>query len=113
MRAIPSMTSRAMLETKYGKIIRVRPQTSGTTLFCLLPYTKKPSPIEPNSNPQRRDDVSKAPNGEGGGPAAQPSCALCAHHVPGAHSALLSQASRPPRTIVRSHAALGASGRKV
>jgi hypothetical protein len=96
MRAIPSTTSRAMLETKYGKIIRVRPQTTGTTLFCLLPNTKKPSPIEPNSNPQRRDDVSKAPNGEGGGPAAQASCALCAHLVPRAHSALPSQASRPP-----------------
>jgi len=48
-----------MLETKYGKIISATPQASGTTLFCRLPYTKKPSPIEPNSNPQRRDDVSK------------------------------------------------------
>src|SRR5437016_9982652 len=53
------MTSRIVLETKYGKIIRATPQASGTTLFCRLPYTKKPSPIEPNSNPQRRDDVSK------------------------------------------------------
>src|SRR2546429_9796960 len=53
------MTSRIMLETKYGKIISATPQASGTTLFCRLPYTKKPSPIEPNSNPQRRDDVSK------------------------------------------------------
>src|SRR5256885_17229308 len=53
------MTSRIALERKYGKIIRATPQTSGTTLFCRLPYTKKPSPIEPNSNPQRRDDVSK------------------------------------------------------
>ena len=48
-----------MLETKYGKIIRATPQASGTNLFCRLPYTKKPSPIEPNSNPQRRDDASK------------------------------------------------------
>ena len=48
-----------MLETKYGKTIRATPQASGTTIFCRLPYTKKPSPIEPNSNPQRRDDVSK------------------------------------------------------
>src|SRR5437016_14340758 len=53
------MTSRIVLETKYGKIIRATPQASGTTLFCRLPYTKKPSPIEPNSNPQRKDDVSK------------------------------------------------------
>src|SRR5437762_13332403 len=53
------MTSRIVLETKYGKIIRATPQASGTTLFCRLPYTKKPSPIEPNSKPQRRDDVSK------------------------------------------------------
>jgi len=54
------MTSRIVLETKYGKIIRATPQTSGTTILCRLPYTKKPSPIEPNSNPQRRDDVSNA-----------------------------------------------------
>jgi hypothetical protein len=53
------MTSRVVLETIYGKIIRATPQASGTTLFCRLPYTKKPSPIDPNSNPQRRDDVSK------------------------------------------------------
>ena len=58
MSATPSMTSRIVLETKYGKIIRATPQTSGTTVLCRLPYTKKPSPIEPNSNPQRRDDVS-------------------------------------------------------
>ena len=64
MSATPSTTSRVVSETKYGKIIRVRPQTSGTTLICLLPYTRKPSPIEPNSNPQKRADVSKAPNGE-------------------------------------------------
>lgn len=48
-----------VLETKYGKIISARPQANGTTVFCRLPYTKKPNPIEPNSNPQRRDDVSK------------------------------------------------------
>jgi hypothetical protein len=53
------MTSRIVLETKYGKIIRATPQATGTALFCRLPYAKKPSPIEPNSNPQRRDDVSK------------------------------------------------------
>jgi hypothetical protein len=57
--ASPSMTSRIVLETKYGKIIRATPQATGTALFCRLPYAKKPSPIEPNSNPQRRDDVSK------------------------------------------------------
>jgi hypothetical protein len=53
------VTSRIVLETKYGKIIRATPQASGTTVFCRLPYTKKPSPIEPNNNPQRRDDASK------------------------------------------------------
>ena len=62
-----------MLETKYGKIIRATPHASGTTVFWRLPYTKKPSPIEPNSNPQRRDDVSNAvvkslSNGEVEGP---------------------------------------------
>ena len=54
------MTSRIVLETKYGKTIRATPQSSGTIVLCRLPYTKKPSPIEPNSNPQRRDDVSNA-----------------------------------------------------
>jgi hypothetical protein len=49
-----------VLETKYGKIIKARPETSGTTVFCRLPYTKKPSPIEPKSRPQTRDDVSNA-----------------------------------------------------
>ena len=56
--AIPNVTSRMVLDTKYGKIIKARPETNGTTVFCLLPYTKKPSPIEPKSKPQRRDDVS-------------------------------------------------------
>jgi hypothetical protein len=58
IRAIPNVTSRIVLDTKYGKIIKASPVTNGTTLFCLLPYTKKPSPIEPKSKPQRRDDVS-------------------------------------------------------
>jgi len=49
-----------VLETKYGKTIKARPETSGTTVFCRLPYTKKPSPIEPKSRPQTRDDVSNA-----------------------------------------------------
>ena len=52
------MTSSIVFDTKYGKIIRAMPQASGTTVFCRRPYTKKPSPIDPNSNPQRRDDVS-------------------------------------------------------
>ena len=51
------MTSRMVFDTKYGKIIRTTPQTRGTTVFCRLPYVKKPSPIDPNSNPQRRDEV--------------------------------------------------------
>jgi hypothetical protein len=49
-----------VFETKYGKIIRATPQASGMTSFCRLPYTKKPSPIDPKSSPQRRDDVSIA-----------------------------------------------------
>ena len=55
--ATPKATSSRVLETKYGKIIKATPVTSGTTLFCLLPYTKKASPIEPKSKPQRRVDV--------------------------------------------------------
>jgi hypothetical protein len=46
-----------VLETKYGKIINARPVTSGTTVFCRLPYTKKASPIEPKSRPHRRVEV--------------------------------------------------------
>lgn len=65
---IPNVTSRIVLDTKYGKIIKVRPEINGTTFFCLLPYTKKPSPIEPKTKPQRRDDASntalKPPNDE-------------------------------------------------
>ena len=45
-----------VLEIKYGKIMSANPQISGTTAFCLFPYTKNPSPIEPNSNPQRSHD---------------------------------------------------------
>jgi hypothetical protein len=55
---MPSMTSRIVLETKYGKIIRATPHASGTIILCRLPYTKKPRPIEPNSKPQRRKEVS-------------------------------------------------------
>jgi hypothetical protein len=46
-----------VLETKYGKIIKATPVTSGTTVFCRFPYTKKASPIEPKSRPQRRVEV--------------------------------------------------------
>jgi hypothetical protein len=56
--ATPNMTSRILFEIKYGKIIRATPQTIGTTNFCRLLYKKKQSPIEPNNNPNRRDDVS-------------------------------------------------------
>lgn len=45
-----------MLDTKYGKIMRASPQTRGTTARCFLPYTKKPSPHEPYSKPQRSHD---------------------------------------------------------
>jgi hypothetical protein len=33
----PKATSRNVLDTKYGKIINTRPQTSGIAVFCLLP----------------------------------------------------------------------------
>lgn len=54
--APPIATRRIVLETKYGKNIRVSPQRMGTTAFCFLPYMKKPSPIEPNSKPHRSQD---------------------------------------------------------
>jgi hypothetical protein len=34
---IPTVTSKKVLETKYGKIINTRPQISGTTVLCFLP----------------------------------------------------------------------------
>jgi hypothetical protein len=59
--SITPITTRAMaLEMKYGKIMRANPQTNGTTAFCLLPYTKNPSPIEPNSKPQSSHDSLNA-----------------------------------------------------
>ena len=57
MSATPIATRRMVLGMKYGKTIRASPQTSGTTAFCFLPYTKKPSPTEPKSKPQRSNDV--------------------------------------------------------
>jgi hypothetical protein len=59
VRATPITTNSIALEMKYGKIMRTRPQTSGTTALCLLPYTKKPRPIELNSKPQSSDDILK------------------------------------------------------
>jgi hypothetical protein len=50
--------SRKVLETKYGKIIKAKPQTNGTTALCFRPYMKKPNPIEPNSKPQISNEVS-------------------------------------------------------
>jgi hypothetical protein len=81
------VTSRIVLDTKYGKIIKARPETNGTTFFCLLPYTKKPSPIEPKSKPQRRADVSntilKLPDDEVERPDADASNApALPHHGP-------------------------------
>jgi len=60
MSATPIVARRMVLEMKYGKIMRVSPQTSGTTAFCFLPYMKKPSPTEPKSKPQRNDGVLNA-----------------------------------------------------
>jgi hypothetical protein len=60
MSAIPITTRRMVLETKYGKTMRASPQTNGTTAFCLLPYTKKPSPTELKSKPQKSHDVVTA-----------------------------------------------------
>ena len=54
--ATPIATRSMVLDTKYGKNIRTRPQMSGTTAFCFRPYMKKPRPIEPNSNPHRSQD---------------------------------------------------------
>ena len=56
MSVVPIATRKMVLEIKYGKIMSANPQTIGTTAFCFLPYTKNPSPIEPNSNPQRSQD---------------------------------------------------------
>lgn len=56
MSAQPIETSSRVLDTKYGKNIRARPQRSGTAIFCFLPYMRKPSPIEPNSKPHRSQD---------------------------------------------------------
>jgi len=53
MSVTPIATRRIVLEMKYGKIISANPQTRGTIAFCFLPYTKKPSPKEPNTKPQR------------------------------------------------------------
>jgi hypothetical protein len=56
--SVTPIATRGMVpETKYGKPIRTRPQIRGTIAFCLLPYTKKPNPIELNNKLQRRDDV--------------------------------------------------------
>ena len=60
MSAIPPPTNANVLETKYGKTSRASPQTRGTTALCLLPYTKKPSPIDPKTRPQSNADVSNA-----------------------------------------------------
>lgn len=60
MRATPIATIRIVLETKYGKTRRISPHTIGTMAFCLLPYIKKPNPIEPKSNPQNSHDVLNA-----------------------------------------------------
>jgi hypothetical protein len=46
-------------DTKYGKIIRARPQTRGTTRLCFLPYIKNPSPIDPNNKPHRSEEEFK------------------------------------------------------
>jgi len=60
MSVTPTATRRMVLATKYGKIMRASPQTSGTAAFCFLPYTKNASPNEPNSTPQRSDDSLNA-----------------------------------------------------
>lgn len=47
-----------MFDTKYGKIMRASPQSSGMIAPCFLPYTKKPSPTDPKTMLQSNDDVS-------------------------------------------------------
>jgi hypothetical protein len=44
-------------ETKYGKTMSASPQSNGAAAFCFLPYKKKPNPTDPNSKPQRSDEV--------------------------------------------------------
>jgi hypothetical protein len=57
MSTTPIATSKMLFETKYGKTISVNPQSSGTTARCFRPYMTNPNPIDPNSNPQRSEDV--------------------------------------------------------
>jgi hypothetical protein len=57
---MPITTTRIVPETKYGKIIRARPQRSGTTRLCLFPYIKNPIPMEPNSKPHRSKEELNA-----------------------------------------------------
>jgi len=52
--------SSSVPETKYGNTISASPHASGTIARCFLPYTKKPSPIDPNSMPQSSVDAFKA-----------------------------------------------------
>ena len=37
MSAIPMVTSKMLLETKYGKTINAKPQSNGTTARCRRP----------------------------------------------------------------------------
>lgn len=64
MSIAPIATRTMVLEIKYGKIMSVNPQTSGTTAFCFLPYTKNPSPNEPNNKPQRSHDSFNSASNE-------------------------------------------------
>lgn len=57
--ATPMAISRKVPDTKYGNAISASPHTSGTIARCFLPYTKKPSPIDPNSTPQSSVAVFK------------------------------------------------------
>jgi hypothetical protein len=61
MSAMPMVTSKMLLETKYGKTINANPQINGTTARCRRPYMRNPNPIEPNSNPQRSDEAFNDP----------------------------------------------------
>lgn len=58
--AVPMMTRRITLVTKYGKSISASPHINGTMARCLLPQIKKPSPAQPNSMAQTMTAVLTA-----------------------------------------------------
>jgi hypothetical protein len=56
-KATPTETSKYMFDMKYGNTNRARPVINGIIACCLLPYTKNPSPMAPNTIPQTSCDA--------------------------------------------------------